>query len=235
MSKAWRLQAEARLMAADSAFVMSTAMLMDLAGAGPHQPSRASVARWIRDLLEGKKLQAVTRGLYLNRLGHRDANAAEAAHWIRRGAVLSLSWVLEQADVMNNFSDTYTCIIPTEPGWIVPSLTRRNIPGIGQFRFHALRVDLVDEAAGKLEDVFDLRFNYRRAMPEKALLDWIYLGHSHRSTLSAPPLDIEVGRLDARRLKRLAKGMGMSALYEQWLSDWRAYQAHPDVIANAPA
>ncbi|WP_155803372.1 hypothetical protein [Bordetella sp. FB-8] len=235
MSKRWRLEAEKRLMAIDSPFVLSTAMLLDLALAGDEQPVRSSVQRWITEMLEGSKLQAVTKGLYLNRLGHPRDNAAEAAHWIRRGAVLSLSWVLEQAGVMNNYGDTYTCIIPTESSWTTPSLAIRDVPGIGRFRFFALRTELMDEAVGKQEDVFDLRFNYRRATPEKALLDWIYLGHSHRSTLSLPPLDIEADRLSLPRLKRLARGMGMAAQWENWWSAWRAYQDDPSVIANAPA
>lgn len=235
MSKIWRLEAEKRLMAPDSAFVLPTAMLLDLAQAGSERPVRSSVHRWIQDLLKGGKIQAVTKGLYLNRLGHPRENAAEAAHWIRRGAVLSLSWVLEQAGVMNNHGDTYTCIIPTEPSWTTPSLAVRDVPGIGRFRFFALRVDLMDEAVGRQEDVFDLRFHYRRTTPEKALLDWIYLGHSHRSALRPPPLDIEAARLRLPRLKRLAKGMGMVAQWENWWSTWHAYQADPGVVANMPA
>ncbi|TAM76563.1 MAG: hypothetical protein EPN46_08390 [Candidimonas sp.] len=136
---------------------------------------------------------------------------------------------------MNNHGDTYTCIIPTEPSWTTPSLAIRDVPGIGRFRFFALRVDLMDEAVSKQEDVFDLRFHYRRATSEKALMDWIYLGHSHRSTLRPPPLDIEVERLNLPRLKRLSRGMGMVAQWENWWSTWRAYQEDPSVIANAPA
>ena len=36
--------------------------------------------------------------------------------------------------------------------------------------------DLVE--AGAVKDARDLRFDYPRTTPEKALLDWLYLGNS---------------------------------------------------------
>lgn len=235
MTKLWKLKAEERLLEPDSQFVFSKAALMGLARAsavGGEVPSDSTLNRWVNEMLVSRKLIQVTKGLYLNRLGHRNQDAAEAAQWIRRGSVLSLSWVLERAGVLNNMGSTYTCIIPLEPSITRPQITSRDVPGIGTFRFYSMKADLVDEAAGKLEDVFDLRFNYRRATPEKALLDWIYLGYSHRSRLAPPPLDLDAGELSKLRLHRLAKGMGISHLLEAWLEQWMRYQQDPAVMAN---
>lgn len=235
MTKLWKLKAEERLLEPDSQFVFSKAALMGLARAsavGGEVPSDSTLNRWVREMLVSRKLIQVTKGLYLNRLGHRSQDAAEAAQWIRRGSVLSLSWVLERAGVLNNMGSTYTCIIPLEPSITQPQITSRDVPGIGTFRFYSMKADLVDEAAGKLEDVFDLRFNYRRATPEKALLDWIYLGNSHRSRLAPPPLDLDAGELSKSRLNRLAKGMGIIHLLDAWLEQWRRYQQDPAVMAN---
>jgi hypothetical protein len=59
---------------------------------------------------------------------------------------------------------------------------------------------------------------YPRATPEKALLDWLYLGASRYSKMAGPPLDLELERLDASRLRRLARGMGLT----EELAEWRA-------------
>lgn len=232
MSKRWRLRAEAELMRADSQFVITTSTLLSVARSSEYVPTPSSLYRWIKDLVAGGKLQPATRGFYLNRLGHRNGDAAELAQWIRSGSVLSLSWVLEQAGVTNNFGDTYTCIIPLEPSWTTPQIKTRAVKGVGTFRFFSMKVDLVDEAAGALTDVFDLRFPYRRATPEKALLDWIYLGASHRSRLKPPPLDLSIQGLDMARLHRLSKTMGLDEEWSSWLNAWKRYQADPDVQSN---
>lgn len=235
MTQLWKRQTEARLLEPDSQFVFTKAALMGLARAcalSDNVPSDSTLNRWVKELLMAHKLTQVTKGLYLNRLGHRDQDAAEAAQWMRRGSVLSLSWVLERAGVLNNMGSTYTCIIPLDASITQPQLTSRDVPGVGTFRFYAMKADLVDEAAGKRVDVFDQRFNYRRATPEKALLDWIYLGHSHRSRLAPPPMDLEVNSLNRARLNRLAKGMRISHLLDAWIEQWRRYQQDPAVMEN---
>ena len=68
---------------------------------------------------------------------------------------------------------------------------------------------LTDEHAGPLEDIQDLRFDYPRPAPEKALLDWTYLGASSRSRM-ARPLDLETEPLIRARLKRIAQRMGIA-------------------------
>jgi len=57
--------------------------------------------------------------------------------------------------------------------------------------------------------------DYRRATPEAALLHWLYLSGSPRSSMSTPPLDL--GALDQRRLKRLAVGLHL----DENLAIWR--------------
>lgn len=237
MSVAWKLNAERQLMQADSPIVLTSAVLGLYAETSAREsarlPSSATIARWIRELLLGGKLQLITKGVYLNRLGHRDESPAAAAHWIRRGSILSLSWVLEQAWLTNNFGDTFTCVIPTHASWTKPQIKDRVIPGVGTFRFHAMHTDLVDDTVGKPEDLRDLRFAYPRATPEKALMDWICLAHDGRSRLQSPPLDIDVKRLDPRRLKRLAKGMRLQDQLVSWLEQWNAYQRDEQVRDNS--
>ncbi len=57
-----------------------------------------------------------------------------------------------------------------------------------------------------------------QASAEKALLDWLYLARSPRSTLTAPGLhDVDLEGLDNAKLNRLAKAMEL----QQTLNAWR--------------
>jgi hypothetical protein len=93
----------------------------------------------------------------------------------------------------------------------------------------------LDERAGSLEDRFDLDVSYARATPEKALMDWIYLGASVRTKISSPALDMDFLKLNLPRLKRLAKSMNLQALLKEYLARKFRYDHDPEVQANAAA
>lgn len=220
-------------MSADSPSVLTTAMLHALSSAGRDDaPSSATFGRWVAAMADAGKLQPVIKGVYLNRLGHREISPAAASHWVRHRSVVSLSWVLEQGHVTNNFGDTVTCVIPIEPDWPNPQIGDRRTAA-GTFRFFAMPAYLVDERAGKLDDIRDPRFDYPRTTLEKALLDWIYLGASPRSRLTRPPFDLDLALLNRRRLSRIARTMNMSTLLDEWTSMHEAYQADEDVRENS--
>lgn len=71
--------------------------------------------------------------------------------------------------------------------------------------------------AGAERDRLATELDYRRATPEAALLHWLYLSGSPRSRMSAPPLDLDLGALDLKRLKRLAIAMRL----DENLTTWR--------------
>jgi len=232
MSAIWRADAERLLMQADSPPVMTTAMLHALVTTGrADAPSASTFTRWVRAMAGAGKLQEVIKGVYLNRLGHREVSKAAAAHWVRSRSVVSLSWVLEQSHITNNFGDTITCVIGTEAGLPNPQIGDRSTAA-GVFRFFAMPARLVDERAGRLEDIRDLRFNYPRTTPEKALLDWIFLGSTPRSRMTRPPFDLDIDALNARRIRRIAKSMGVSPLLEEWMGQYAQYQSDGDVREN---
>ena len=231
MSLSWKQEVERRLFEGGTPEVLTTAMVRAMTLAGrTDPPSAATFARWMRELAEAGKLREVIKGVYLNRLGHREVSPAAAAGHVRSGSIVSLSWVLEQAGITNNFGDTVTCVIPTDPAWPNPQIGDRQTAA-GPFRFFGMPARVVD--AGKFEDNRDTRFDYPRATPERAFLDWIYLGASPRSRLSSPPLDLDVSGLNEARLKRLVKAMGIADAYEAWTTRYRAYQADEDVRENA--
>lgn len=231
MNKHWKADAERLLMRADSPSVLTTAMLHSLATTGRTDvPSPATFSRWVSAMADLGKLKEVTKGVYVNRLGHREVSPAAAAHWVRSRSVVSLSWVLEQAHITNNFGDTITCVIPTDPTWPTPNVGDRETKA-GTFRFFAMPARLVE--AGRMEDSRDLRFDYPRTTPEKALLDWLFLGASPRSRMTRPPFDLEFDALDRPRLRRLAKAMQLTSVLDEWLRQYEAYQSNEDVRENA--
>jgi len=176
--------------------------------------SEPTVERWIQDAVSADRLQRVVRGLYLNRLISPPAQLAEAAVWLRAGAVLSLQTVLGDAGVWNNYTGWVTAVVPLSSRYVTPSLGRLEASG-GTFVFRGLP-ERVLEAGGE-EDRLESGVTYRRATPEAALLHWLYLAHSPRSRMSPPPSDLELGSLDLRKLRRLARSMVLSEPLESWL------------------
>jgi hypothetical protein len=193
--------------------------------------ARNTVFKWIRDQTDAGVLRPVTRGLYLNQLARPQPTAAEAASFIRSGAIVSLQTVLGDAGITNSYSDIVTSVLPVR-GRVAQSSRSVVANGI-EYRFHAMPARLLNDEAGNLDDRMDLEVLYARATPEKALLDWLYLGASPRTKLAPPPLDVDLGLLDRRRLKRLAERMKSSKQLEEYLAQKRKYDRDPGVRANA--
>lgn len=179
-------------------------------------PARNTIFKWIRAQVESGALRPVTRGLYINQLASPRPAAAEAAAFVRGGAIVSLQTVLGEAGVTNNYPDIITCVVPHGPDHS-PSVRPVRANRI-EYRFHALPSRLLDSRAGELEDRMNLDVRYPRATPEKALLDWLYLGASPRTRVSLPPPDIDLGLLDTNRLERLAEATGFQLQVKQYLS-----------------
>ena len=192
------------------------------------RPPASSLVRLVRSLVETGALQPVSKGVFLNRLAGPAVHPAEAAQYIRRGAIVSLAWVLERSGALNNFGDTVTCVVPQLSGSAPPKVGERDTAA-GPFRFYAMPARLVEGGSFRLEDIQDLRYGYPRATPERALLDWIYLGTSVRSRLPLPPLDIQLRGMNQPRLTRLAKAMGMSKNWQDWYARWKAREEASDI------
>jgi hypothetical protein len=192
--------------------------------------ARNTVFKWIRDQTDAGVLRPVTRGLYLNQLARPQPTAAEAASFVRSGAIVSLQTVLGDAGITNSYSDIVTSVLPVQAR--VAQSSRSVVANGIEYRFHAMPARLLNDEAGDPEDRMDLDVLYPRASHEKALLDWIYLGDSPRTKLAPPPLDIDVQRLNKRRLNRLADRMKLSRHLEEYLARKRKYDRDPSVRAN---
>ena len=230
MTARWKLSLDNALLTRN-VDVWTTTQLVGQAMLDPNPPSKPSFNRWVDEAVESGKLLRVRRGVFLNPMGNRRVHAAAAATYIRRNAVPSLSWVLEQDWLLNNFSDVVTCTVPMAPGIklinVAPVKTEH-----GWFRFHTLPWRIHEPDALPVEDWRDNRVDYPRATPEKAFADWLYLARSPRSWLKRPPYDLEFAELNKKRLARIIKALSLDDIYQEWIAKKNQYDQDPDVIAN---
>jgi hypothetical protein len=230
MTARWKLSLDNALLTRN-VDVWTTTQLLGQAMLDPNPPSKASFNRWVDEAVESGKLLRVRRGVFLNPMGNRRVHAAAAATYIRRNAVPSLSWVLEQDWLLNNFSDVVTCTVPMAPGIklinVAPVKTEH-----GWFRFHTLPWRIHEPDVLPAEDWRDNRVDYPRATPEKAFADWLYLARSPRSWLKRPPYDLEFAELNKKRLARIIKALSLEDIYQEWVAKKNQYDQDPDVIAN---
>lgn len=171
---------------------------------------------WIRSAAASGHLQAVQRGLYLNRFRNPPGKLADAIPFFHRDAVVSLNTVLGDAGVLNNPSRVVTAIVPIDTGFPPPKLgRRRSLVGTLHFLGMPRRILEAGTSSDRLEP--PERFEHPRATPENALLDWLYLGRSSRSRRTPPPPDdIDIELLDRRRLGRLARAAQLTDALAEW-------------------
>jgi hypothetical protein len=210
----WSTRLELVLAEPGALRVLDTASIIQVAKNVRRDTSKASVERWIQEAVAANRLQRVVRGLFLNRLIAPPAQLCEAAVWLRPGAVISLQTVLGDSGVWNNYTPWVTAVVPLSSRYTTPSLGRVATSG-GTFVFRGISERILEIGAER--DRLVTGVDYRRATPEAALLHWLYLSGSPRSRMSAPPLDLDLGALDSRKLKRLATAMHL----EGGLAIWR--------------
>jgi hypothetical protein len=194
--------------------VLDTGSIIQVAKDVFRDISKPSVERWIQEAVAANRLQRVVRGLFLNRLITPAPQLCEAAVWLRPGAVISLQTVLGDSGVWNNYTDWVTAVVPLSSRYTTPSLGRVETAG-GTFVFRGVPERILE--TGAENDRLVAGVDYRRATPEAALLHWLYLSGSPRSRMSTPPLDLDLGALELKRLKRLAIRLHL----DEKLAIWR--------------
>lgn len=214
---AWKQILERQLSAtgAPSAITLGALSRAAHSARGAGVPDR-TLHTWIRDAVARERLLPVVRGLYLNRFTSPAGRLADAVPHLRRDAVVSLHTALDEAGAYNNPPHGVTAVVPLDPG---PTRPRVGTVDTAQGPVYVRALPRRMLEAGALEDRLDLDrgIAHPRATPEKALLDWLYLARSPRSTLSAPALDdVDLEELDTGRLRRLAKAMGLGHSLALW-------------------
>jgi len=138
----WTTQLELALADPNALRVLDKLSIVQLANDARPGVSEPTVERWIQEAVSANRLQRVVRGLYLNNLISPPARLAEAAVWLRPGAIVSLQTVLGDSGVWNNFTPWVTAIVPLAKRYTTPSLGRLDTTG-GTFLFRGnARVDI---------------------------------------------------------------------------------------------
>lgn len=221
--KTWQEQLEKRLSERDAPAVLTRNLLERFARSALVSPMngdsipKSSLSYRIRQLTDAGKLEPVQRGIYLNRLRRKPVSLADAVPSLQRDAVVSLNTVLGDAGVLNNPSRIVTAVAPINRGAPPPSRLGRRKTKAGTVHFFGIPRDILE--AGKPEDRLEPieAYDHVRATPEKALIDWLYLGFSPRSRRTLPPRgDIDMDMLDSRRLVRLAKAARLTEELDAW-------------------
>ena len=183
--------------------------------------SRPTVQRWISKATKARKLQQVSRGIYLNNQALPRPDVAEAAQFLRPGSIVSMHTVLSDVGALNNPYPIVTAILPLDR-FTSPRLGEMDT-GNMRYRFFGMPVSVLN--AGDEDDRLDICFRYPRSTPERALLDWIYFARSPKSKMVAPPMDIDLEWLNKRRFNRLLRAMehkvpGLSTYWQSWHEQW---------------
>lgn len=238
MPISWKDKIESLLYGPNAARVVTTATIIRLARSDKPDLSENTIHLWLGKMTETGKLLLVRRGLYANMRTHPEVLPQEAAQHIRAGAVVSLHSVLGECGFLNNPSRIVFAVVPIpdkgNPGSAIQSVNVGAIKtGIGMFRFHALPASFTDSRAGSLADREQQSKLYRKATPEKALLDWLHLAESPRSKLSMPPLDVDFSEMNIKRLHRLAAKMKLGDALRNYIERVERYNEDPDVQVNA--
>lgn len=200
-----------------------------------YRPSAsASTAREAANLLVlAGALRRVSSGVFLNRRAVPPAELSEVAPHIRAGAVISLHSVLGECGFLNNPSGIVTAVLPT-------SATRR--PHLGEavtstgdrFRFYGLSEKFFPTTS---EDRFELLQPGRPCemfRPEAALLQWLHLASMQRSTLTMPPVDVDMEQLDIELLDRLTKRWTLERQLHGWLAQAKRVNFGEESDASSP-
>ena len=147
--------------------------------------SEVVVGNALRRQEERGLVEHLGKKIFINRLVP-DFSGRELINILRPEAYLSLETVLRDSGVSTQSPTALTCVTPGRPG-----------------EFRAKSVSIVFRRLSKnlfwgFEEKLTRYGKYNVADPEKALLDWVYLGRQEGSTIHTDELDLQ--RLDRGKL-----------------------------------
>lgn len=182
----------------------------------------ASTARTVSTMLvSAGALRRVSSGVFLNRRAVPPAELTEVAAHIRAGAVVSLHSVLGECGFLNNPSAIVMAVLPT-------SATKR--PRLGEvetstgdkFRFFGLAEKFFPVTSEERREMLQPGRPCEMFRPEAALLQWLHLASMRRSTLTIPPVDVDMEQLDVELLGRLAERWAIRRHLNDWFAQAQA-------------
>jgi len=151
--------------------------------------SEVAVGNALRRQEERGLVEHLGRKIFINRLAP-DFSGRELINMLRPEAYLSLETVLRDSGVSTQSPTVLTCVTPGRPG---------------EFRAKSVSISFRRLSRNLFWGFQETRTRYGKynvADPEKALLDWVYLGRQEGSTINTDELDLQ--RLDRGKLLQSA-------------------------------
>lgn len=176
-----------------------------------------STARLLaHSLVQAGALRRVASGVYLNRRCLPPAELTEMAARIRARAVISLQSVLGECGFLNNPSSIVMAVVPTSASKR-PNLGEVKTSGGDVFRFYGLAERFFPDTADDRWALYQPGRPCDMFRPEAALLQWLHLAGMKRSTVTPPPMDVDMGQVDEEHLNQLAQRWQLQAELKAWL------------------
>lgn len=182
----------------------------------------ASTARTVSSMLvSAGALRRVSSGVFLNRRAVPPAELTEVAAHIRAGAVVSLHSVLGECGFLNNPSALVVAVLPTSAAKR-PRLGEVETSSGDKFRFFGLAQKFFPTTSEERLEMLQPGRPCEMFRPEAALLQWLHLASMQRSTLTMPPVDVDMEQLDVELLGRLAERWAIRRHLNDWLAQAQA-------------
>lgn len=225
MSK-WRISVFESLKSFDAPRVMSLADLIEYTRDVAPDINERKAGLFIEQAVSFGLLTNVRHGIWLNNNVFPTPTLSEAAHRIRKGAIISLHTVLSDAGVLNNFTaEIYSVVsIPEAGTGSKPNLGTLEGGGTN-FHFKGIKQSVLE--AGHEDDRLVPMLAYDRATPEAAIVHWMYLAHARGSSMNEPDTQCDIDQLDLERLERLATAAGLHDKVFSWIERCRQ-RTHDD-------
>ena len=202
----WKIELIGALRGRSAPGALTLGLLEDQIELLGHRVHKATLSRVVSKLENEGVFEKVKAGLWVNRLRFPQARLEEATQHLKAGAVISLRSVLGEYGVLNNISDEVSACVPYKEGVKGGLFTTS---GNHSFYFRVLPPSFFPTDANSEQLLLDSSKPYPSFVPEKALLDWIHLARSVRSTLPPLPFDADLEGLDWDRLKDCADYLKM--------------------------
>ena len=152
--------------------------------------------------LKNGLVERIARGVYINAFLKNRPEIEDVACFLRTPSYISCEWALNRNGIL--LQSPLVCTV----------LTLSTAVGLARnVQYGGVTIEF-SHLAARLFNGFETRDGFNLALPEKALLDTIYL----RKAIPFPD-ELEIARLDRRRLERLANSFPMQTrkLVHEWL------------------
>lgn len=201
----WSLRVAAALEEPSAPRVVTSEGLARLVEAERGEASGQTLWRLSRDLEAAGFLEKASRGVWINARAFPAARLEEALGIARRGAVASLHSVLGDCGFLNNPSRTATGVVPLGAG--EPARSTGSWTSKAGARFHVWSMPREAMEIGR--EWLDASVPYARAIPERALCDWLLIAARGKAGLPPPPADVDGDELDRGLAREIARAYGI--------------------------